>query len=139
MQFKDVFNALKAGARDMVGLASEDTPGWDPYYGWGRVDAYRSLAYLTTGIQESESTANQQTLVYPNPASSVLYVNLPPHPKEAIKLSLVDVFGRTIIEHTAMPSVSRDEFDISLLAAGAYRIVLTRASGVETLPAFIVH
>lgn len=139
MQFKDVFNALKAGARDMVGLTSEDTPGWDKYYGWGRVDAYRSLAYLTTGVQESESTASQQTLVYPNPASSVLYVNLPPHPAEAIKLSLVDILGRTIIEHTALPSVLRDEFDISLLAAGAYRIVLTRSSGVETLPAFIVH
>lgn len=139
MQFKDVFNALKAGARDMVGLASEDTPGWDPYYGWGRVDAYRSLAYVTTSVQETGAASSQQTLVYPNPASSVLYVNLPPHPAETIKLSLVDLFGRIIIEHTALPTVSRDEFDISLLATGAYRIVLTRASGVETLPAFIVH
>lgn len=139
MQFKDVFNALKAGARDMVGLSSEDTPGWDKYYGWGRVDAYRSLAYLTTDVQESETATNQQTLVYPNPASSVLYVNLPSHPTETIKLSLVDILGRTIMEHTALPSLTRDEFDISLLASGAYRIVLTRSSGMESFPAFVLH
>jgi len=30
---------LQYTARDMVGLPVEDTPGWDPYYGWGLVDA----------------------------------------------------------------------------------------------------
>ena len=43
LTFDQVFAALKTGARDQVGLASEDTQGWDKYYGWGRIDAYRSL------------------------------------------------------------------------------------------------
>ena len=45
LNFDQVMEALKAGARDQVGLASEDTQGWDKYYGWGRIDAYRSLLY----------------------------------------------------------------------------------------------
>lgn len=43
LTFDQVYSALKTGARDQVGLASEDTQGWDEYYGWGRIDAYRSL------------------------------------------------------------------------------------------------
>ena len=32
-------------AIDGVGNNSEDKKGWDKYYGWGRVDAYRALSY----------------------------------------------------------------------------------------------
>jgi hypothetical protein len=45
LNFDQVFAALKAGARDQVGPAAEDTQGWDTYFGWGRIDAYRSLLY----------------------------------------------------------------------------------------------
>jgi subtilisin family serine protease len=34
---------IEAGAEDGVGAISLDTPGWDPYYGHGRLNAYRSL------------------------------------------------------------------------------------------------
>lgn len=140
MQYKDVFNALKAGARDMVGLTSEDTPGWDKYYGWGRVDAYRSLAYLTTGVQEETTTESlSKPFIYPNPASSALYVNLPAHPTETVKLALLDMFGRKVVEHSVAPGANNDEFDVSSLASGAYRLVFMRSSGVMVIPAFIVH
>jgi len=43
LTYDQVFAALKAGARDQVGPGSEDTQGWDKYFGWGRIDAYRSL------------------------------------------------------------------------------------------------
>jgi hypothetical protein len=42
----DVYDLLKAGAEDQVGWVVEDTPGWDPYYGHGRLNAYRSLSAL---------------------------------------------------------------------------------------------
>jgi hypothetical protein len=47
LTFDQVYSALKTGARDQVGLTSEDTQGWDEYYGWGRIDAYRSLVAAT--------------------------------------------------------------------------------------------
>lgn len=43
LTFDQVYAVLKTGARDQVGLTTEDTQGWDEYYGWGRIDAYRSL------------------------------------------------------------------------------------------------
>ncbi len=48
LNYQQVYAALKAGARDQIGLASEDTPGWDKYYGWGLIDAYKSLQAVPT-------------------------------------------------------------------------------------------
>jgi len=47
LTFRQAYDALKAGALDQVGPSNEDTPGWDKYFGWGRVDAYRSLLALS--------------------------------------------------------------------------------------------
>jgi len=41
-----VYELLRAGAEDGVGDPIEDVPGWDPYYGHGRLNAYRSLKAL---------------------------------------------------------------------------------------------
>jgi hypothetical protein len=38
-----IYSLLKSGARDQVGSTTEDTPGWDQYFGWGRIDAGRSV------------------------------------------------------------------------------------------------
>jgi hypothetical protein len=43
LAFDQIYAALKAGAHDQVGLASEDVQGWDKYYGWGRIEAFKSL------------------------------------------------------------------------------------------------
>jgi len=45
---------LVAGAEDQVGDYGFDVPGWDPYYGHGRVNARRSLEVLC-GCQGGES------------------------------------------------------------------------------------
>jgi subtilisin family serine protease len=39
----DVYRLFKAGAEDLVGPASEDAPGRDDYFGWGRLNALHSL------------------------------------------------------------------------------------------------
>ena len=41
---------IETTAQDQVGLPSEDTPGWDQYYGYGRINAYRALNYYYTYI-----------------------------------------------------------------------------------------
>jgi len=40
---EEVENIIELAADDQVGNPSEDTPGWDQYYGWGRINAYRAL------------------------------------------------------------------------------------------------
>ncbi len=41
---EDVRQVIRQTARDGVGRPGEDLPGWDPYMGYGRIDAARALA-----------------------------------------------------------------------------------------------
>lgn len=41
----DLNEIIKSTAIDQVGDPREDKPGWDPYYGFGRVDLYEALNY----------------------------------------------------------------------------------------------
>ncbi len=43
----EVMDVLRFSAEDQVGRPEEDTPGWDPYHGWGRVNAYDAI--MATG------------------------------------------------------------------------------------------
>ncbi|MBI5471941.1 MAG: S8 family peptidase [Ignavibacteriae bacterium] len=43
LTFQSVYDKLKQSAHDQVGPPSEDTPGFDQYFGWGRVDAYGAI------------------------------------------------------------------------------------------------
>jgi thermitase len=49
LTYQQVYDALKAGARDQIGPAKEDAPGWDKYFGWGLIDSYKSLLAVASG------------------------------------------------------------------------------------------
>ena len=40
---------IELGAQDQGGAPVEDTPGWDKYYGWGRLNAYNALLPISPG------------------------------------------------------------------------------------------
>jgi subtilisin family serine protease len=64
---------ITRSAEDEVGGPSEDTPGWDKYYGWGRLNAARAIALLDSpdvaitvlqqGNYEAEHTAGRLYMV----------------------------------------------------------------------------
>ena len=58
---------LCAGAEDGVGDAT-DTPGFDNYYGWGRLNAYNSLLLAQTRIDHAEWFNSMLRLSWPSPA-----------------------------------------------------------------------
>ena len=68
LTFQEVYDILKESAVDQVGWPYEDTPGWDPYHGWGRVNAYRALRLILERYRIGNTTydygASQN---YPNP------------------------------------------------------------------------
>jgi subtilisin family serine protease len=53
---------LCAGAEDRVGEAT-DTPGFDQYYGWGRLNAYNSLVLAQTRVDQVTTLTNRQVRV----------------------------------------------------------------------------
>lgn len=50
---ENLMNIIKYTAKDKVGDPREDRPGWDPYYGYGRVDAYLALS-LNRNVSNDE-------------------------------------------------------------------------------------
>lgn len=73
---------LKQTAEDQVGLATEDTPGFDHYHGYGRLNAFEALKAVMpdTSSQEpntiSERDINTNKIsVFPNPTSSSIQIS----------------------------------------------------------------
>ena len=65
---EDVRTLLCAGAEDQVGDAN-DTPGFDNYYGWGRLNSYNTLL-LANSEMEIGLTSNETVLSWNSPANA---------------------------------------------------------------------
>ena len=64
----EIRTILERSSEDQVGDA-EDTSGWDPYYGHGRINAYNALTDGTLNVFTFENNT-KDILVYPNPTAS---------------------------------------------------------------------
>ncbi len=61
----EIKTLIQSTAEDQVGNPIEDTPGWDQYYGYGRINAFNALTLLS-GIGNDEKTQEDIT-IFPNP------------------------------------------------------------------------
>jgi thermitase len=64
----EIRTILEQSSEDQVGN-SDDTSGWDQYYGHGRINAFQALTNSTLSNFNFENT-NNDLLVYPNPTTS---------------------------------------------------------------------
>ena len=53
---------IKYSAKDLTGNPNEDKPGWDKYYGFGRVDCYAALTYDYDGITKDDNPTNKNSI-----------------------------------------------------------------------------
>ena len=55
---EEIKNIITSTARDQIGDPREDKAGWDPYYGFGRIDAYLALTFdkISSGNNKNEKT-----------------------------------------------------------------------------------
>jgi hypothetical protein len=63
----DVYELLKIGAEDEVGQVTQDTPGRDDFFGWGRLNAWRSLAALTACPEPAAYGSGKKTSIGTEP------------------------------------------------------------------------
>src|SRR5690606_34779844 len=61
----EVRTILEESSEDQVGN-SDDTIGWDQYYGHGRINAFQALTQLTLSVDNFENTT-KDLLIFPNP------------------------------------------------------------------------
>ena len=91
---------LKASAEDQVGPPNEDTPGWDEFFGFGRVNLKNALdVFLAATSAPSASSAAATGLglrVEPNPSAATSHILFVMPVRGWIEASVLDVSGRKI-------------------------------------------
>ncbi len=61
---EDLKRIIKSTAKDLVGDPREDKPGWDKYYGYGRVDSYAALTYeYDSAVKKDKDVFNEGEII----------------------------------------------------------------------------
>jgi len=129
---------IRATADDTVGLKSEDTVGYDVYYGYGRINCYKALTLFPSGILTNHQTLPLTWILrqnYPNPfnPSTVISYQLPT--SGFVKLRVYDVLGREVATlsdaHQGAGNYSV-VFDAANLTSGVYFYRLEAGNFAET-------
>lgn len=85
--------------------------------------------YTSTASVSSVELENLKVLVYPNPASDVVAVQIPSAMKENYAVSLFDMNGKLIQETTLLQGSTIAHFDTRTLYSGEYFIEISTTAG----------
>lgn len=87
----DLRSIITDTAEDQVGDLNSDTPGWDEYYGHGRLNAFDAL---NKGLSTSIESVEEETFsFYPNPSNGIISINVP---ESAKSIEVYSFDGRSI-------------------------------------------
>jgi subtilisin family serine protease len=94
----DVRDLLIQGAEDQVGPPGEDTPGWDPYFGHGRLNLYNTIALLAPVSVEDGSLLRRGAVLSaaPNPFTQGTAIRLRLSEREDVSVAVYAVDGRLV-------------------------------------------
>ena len=119
----DIRTIIRETAEDQVGDLSEDTFGFDIFYGYGRVNAYDAL--LQGDMTNNSNLGDEVNLnVFPNPASDVLFIN---GDTEYKSISIINMQGIELFEEKFSLSPDSFKIDISEFPSGSYLITIKGA------------
>jgi hypothetical protein len=116
---------ILASAEDGVGDEQEDTPGWDQYYGYGRVNAYRALTILT------DPTDNPHHLsLYPNPSPGNVTIVIDQKLSMIASITVMNCTGQIVYTiDTPAERIIDQSLDLESIPAGIYIIRVSNATG----------
>ena len=124
----DIREILRNSAEDMVGSPGEDTEGWDPYYGYGRINAREALSQVTTAVNDLPST--EGVALYPNPASGDnLNVSFDDHSTRVTGYRLIGTNGTILTRDVVKTSTSEIQLPLHSLQPGSYILLLETTTG----------
>lgn len=108
----DLSTIITSTAEDQVGDLLEDTPGWDQYYGFGRLNARNALNY-SLGISHNTGSESRYS-VFPNPAKTSIRIAT----NETITFVLSAITSQKLFEKTI--TSSENTLGLESLQAGVY-------------------
>jgi thermitase len=88
---------IESTSEDQVGDPAEDTPGWDQYYGYGRINAYRALLQISGVSEKDKKTGNY--IVYPNPNNGIMTLKLLIAPVNKSVVTITNSLGLTVYRY----------------------------------------
>jgi len=99
LRTRHIRDILQASAEDQVGPASEDTPGWDQFFGFGRLNLKNALDVFlaaTAAPVNEHSVRGLSLRIDPNPSSASSRISFAMPVRGWIEASILDVSGRAI-------------------------------------------
>ncbi|QEE50366.1 S8 family serine peptidase [Flavobacterium alkalisoli] len=116
-------------AEDQVGSTLEDIPGFDIYYGHGRINAFQALSY---SLDNPEFNKNKNTLiVYPNPSKGSFNIQTESYPCTA---KVYNTLGQKILEQ----EITTINTTINITSPGTY-IVSVKSKDGSTAKKIIIE
>lgn len=116
----EIRQIIRSTAEDQTGDPAEDKPGFDNYYGYGRINAHEALKQTGTGVY-NQSDNNPNISVYPNPAADYVYVQIKIMNK-AIKI--INSLGKIVYEKALTGEEDLMKINTSAYPEGAYMIII---------------
>jgi len=135
LTFTQIFNILKATARDTLGNANA---GWNQYYGWGRIDAGYAIDQVIPAVQTISSEVPSQFYLqqnYPNPFNPNTKIVFGVTVSSNVTLSIFDLTGKEVanlVNEKIQPGKYEVDFNASNLASGTYFMRLNAGSYTES-------
>ncbi len=127
---EQVKTILQRTADDQVGDPSEDKPGFDPYYGWGRINAKKALteSIRVTATESVDDIASFQ--IFPNPAESAVALDFAGFPQGETTLRLYDAVGKLTLTKKIWIDQNRFQTNLSFpaLPKGFYLLEATNGT-----------
>ncbi|WP_161555187.1 S8 family serine peptidase [Dokdonia sinensis] len=128
----EINNILIATSQDEVGPANEDTPGFDNFFGHGRINAHDALQNASLSIVEN----NLATFpVYPNPIASTGVLRI--GTSEKLDLKIINSSGQQVLERIQYQD-SNNGLKIPRLISGLYILQITNGNGNSHFKKLIV-
>ena len=113
---------LTRTAEDQVGTPSEDTAGWDKFYGFGRVNAFRAVSSSLV----SRPMEDHNTFLYPNPVSTEITLEMNLDALSPITLRVTDMKGTIVMDQVIVPTSKsfKETLELSSMAPSTYILYL---------------
>ena len=115
----DIRNIIRNTSEDQVGILSQDTSGFDNYYGYGRVNAHQAL--LQSTLSTNAFTNNLKLSIFPNPISNDVSIN---SNLEFNAVLIYNVLGIKMLRVENLSKLNSLKIDFTNFESGVYLISL---------------
>jgi subtilisin family serine protease len=137
LSIEEIKTILIESSEDQVG-GTEDSVGWDPYYGYGRINAYQALLHPLIGTS-SLSYLQNQIDIYPNPLAVERQLTVGNLSFTDCEITVLDIYGKEVYNLECKALGNRMSIDLTGLKAGNYLIRFeNKANGNSILKKLIL-